>query len=192
MVCGILFFWAWTIKVPWPSTNGRRANCLPIINSWILGMGRHWDGSEHLSRICLGFWQNESVVINCNFFPCCLDELWPMNMLSYTFVFEQITTTLHMQTLAIPVMLLTLLASATFWWDIWCGKNNLGYRIAESLAVTTAVECFAEDVLPTCPEWLWMKAFKMECFPRPWLILDEAQTMQLPCKNPQQFLNFGE
>ena len=98
--------------------------------------------------------------IEVYYYPCCPDEPWPT--LTYTFVFERITTALYMRTLAIPVMLLTFLASAVFWWDVRCGER-LGYGITVLLAIT-AVEIIAAEQLPTCPEWLWIEAFTAGSF----------------------------
>ena len=93
-------------------------------------------------------------------FDCCPGEPWPT--LTYTFAFKRTTTALYLRTLTIPVMLLTFLASAVFWFDVRCGER-LGYGITVLLAIT-AVEIIAEEKLPTCPEWLWVEAFTVGSF----------------------------
>jgi len=87
-------------------------------------------------------------------YPCCPDEPWPT--LTYTFLFERVTTWLYMRTLVIPVVMLTFLSSAAFFFDLRCGER-LGYGITVILAII-ATEIIASESLPTCPEWLWIEA----------------------------------
>jgi len=89
------------------------------------------------------------------FYPCCPNDPWPT--LSFTLAFRRTTTKLYLRTLTIPVMLLTILASAVFWFDVRCGER-LGYGITILLSIT-AVEIIAAESLPTCPEFLWIEAF---------------------------------
>jgi hypothetical protein len=99
--------------------------------------------------------------INIYYYPCCPDEAWPT--LTYTFVFERITTMLlYLQKLAIPVILMTLMASAVFWFDVRCGER-LGYGITILLAIM-AVEIIAGETLPACSEWLWIEALSTGSF----------------------------
>jgi len=94
------------------------------------------------------------------YYPCCPNEPWPT--VSFTFVFKRETTVLYLRTLTIPVLLLTILASAVFWFDVRCGER-LGYGITVLLSIT-AVEIIASESLPTCPELLWIEAFTSGSF----------------------------
>lgn len=104
--------------------------------------------------------ERSKAAVTTFFFDCCPGEPWPT--LTFTFAFVRTTTALYLRTLTIPVMLLTFLASAVFWFDVRCGER-LGYGITVLLAIT-AVEIIAEESLPTCPEWLWVEAFTVGSF----------------------------
>jgi len=87
------------------------------------------------------------------YYPCCPNEPWPT--LSFTFVFERRTTNYYQRSLVFVMITFTFLASAVFFFDIRCGER-LGYGITILLSMV-ATEIIAADILPICPELLWIE-----------------------------------
>mmetsp|Transcript_17441 Transcript_17441/g.25761 ORF Transcript_17441/g.25761 Transcript_17441/m.25761 type:complete len:516 (+) Transcript_17441:44-1591(+) len=86
-------------------------------------------------------------------YPCCPGEDWPT--LSFTFVFERKTTNYYQRSLVLVMISFTFLAAAVFFLDVRCGER-LGYGITVLLAMI-ATEIVASELLPTCPEFIWIE-----------------------------------
>lgn len=95
----------------------------------------------------------ERATRNNFFYPCCPDEAWPT--LSFTFVFERTTTAYYQRSLVVIMVGFTFLSAAVFFFDIRCGER-LGYGITVLLAMI-ATEIIASEMLPTCPEFIWIE-----------------------------------
>jgi len=88
------------------------------------------------------------------YYPCCPDEPWPT--LSFTFVFDRKTAGYYNRSLVSVMIIFAFLASSVFFFDVRCGER-LGFGITVLLAMV-ATEIIASDILPTCPELLWIEA----------------------------------
>mmetsp|Transcript_20911 Transcript_20911/g.23884 ORF Transcript_20911/g.23884 Transcript_20911/m.23884 type:complete len:510 (+) Transcript_20911:98-1627(+) len=86
-------------------------------------------------------------------YDCCPNEPWPT--LTFTFVFERLTTSYYMRSLVIVMVIFTFVAGCTCKLDIRCGER-LGFGITILLAMV-ATEIIASEMLPTCPEYLWIE-----------------------------------
>jgi len=85
-------------------------------------------------------------------YPCCPNEPWPV--LQYNIGFER-ATNYYVMKIIVPNILFTFLSFAPFWIDVRSGER-LSFGITILLAMV-AVDIIAADLLPICPEYLFIE-----------------------------------
>ncbi|GMH59659.1 hypothetical protein TrRE_jg8082 [Triparma retinervis] len=86
-------------------------------------------------------------------YPCCPNEPWPV--IQYVIGFER-ATNYYVLKIIVPNILFTFLSFAPFWVDVRSGER-LSFGITILLAMV-AVDIIAADLLPICPEYLFIEA----------------------------------
>ncbi|GMH99376.1 hypothetical protein TrST_g8944 [Triparma strigata] len=86
-------------------------------------------------------------------YPCCPNEPWPV--LQYNIGFER-ATNYYVMKIIVPNILFTFLSFAPFWIDVRSGER-LSFGVTILLAMV-AVDIIAAELLPICPEYLFIEA----------------------------------
>lgn len=98
-------------------------------------------------------------------YPCCPNEPWPV--LQYNIGFER-ATNYYVMKIIVPNILFTFLSFAPFWIDVRSGER-LSFGITILLAMV-AVDIIAADLLPICPEYLFIEVrFRFDSIRFAWL-----------------------
>jgi hypothetical protein len=86
------------------------------------------------------------------YYPCCPNEPWPV--LQYEIGFER-ATNYYVLKIIVPNILFTFLSFGPFWLDVRSGER-LSFGVTILLAMV-AVDIIAADLLPICPEYLFIE-----------------------------------